>query len=251
MTPEFAFTPSVRRAKALLGNAIESDVASAASSDQRASNSRVPFTYVVCGGIAVLLRTQVGRPSIVELIVAGGVGAGVAWIISRRRAEARKRDMLLDSESQLPNVLERIVMAVTAGIDVIPACTLVARDSHAQNPVQLALQRAVSAAERGVSFSEALERVGAEAGSPAIRHAFIHLGVAQRQGGELVRPLRELADATLLGYQERVEEEIAKLPVRATLPLLLTFAGLIVLFITVPLVQVGQVVSKVAKEGQP
>jgi hypothetical protein len=43
-----------------------------------------------------------------------------------------------------------------------------------------------------------------------------------------------------------VEEEIAKLPVKAVLPLVLTFAGLIVCFLTVPLIQVGSLTSKVS-----
>jgi Flp pilus assembly protein TadB len=247
----FQLAGCTRRANALIENVLDQAVGVERLGDRCAPRVSGPLIYLLIGGFTALLRAQVGQPSAAAIVVAGFVGAGVVWLVSRRRAESRKRNTLLEAESQLPNVLERVVMAVTAGIDVIPACTLVARDRHSQNAVQTALQQAVTAAERGVSFSEALEKVGAEADSPAIRHAFIHLGLAQRQGGELVRPLRELADATLLGYQERIEEEIAKLPVRATLPLLLTFAGLIILFITVPLVQVGQVVAKVAKEGQP
>jgi hypothetical protein len=61
----------------------------------------------------------------------------------------------------------------------------------------------------------------------------------------LVRPLKELSDATQTAYQEVVEEEIAKLPVKAVLPLILTFAGLIVCFLTVPFIQVGVIASKV------
>jgi hypothetical protein len=51
-------------------------------------------------------------------------------------------------------------------------------------------------------------------------------------------PLKELSDATQSFYQETIEEEIARLPVKATLPLLCTFAGLIIFFITSPLIQV-------------
>jgi hypothetical protein len=56
--------------------------------------------------------------------------------------------------------------------------------------------------------------------------------------------LKELSDATQTQYQESVEEEIAKLPVRAVLPLILTFTGLIVCFLTVPIVQVGASLEK-------
>ena len=81
--------------------------------------------------------------------------------------------------------------------------------------------------------------------SRSVRHAFVHFGLAYKQGGEIVRPLRELSDATQAHYQECIEEEIARLPVRAVLPLVVTFAGLIICFLTVPLIQVGSIAGKV------
>jgi hypothetical protein len=75
----------------------------------------------------------------------------------------------------------------------------------------------------------------------------VHLSLAHKEGGELIRPLRELSDATQLSYQERVEEEIAKLPVKAVLPLVITFTGLIICFLTVPLVQVSSLTQKVSQ----
>jgi hypothetical protein len=70
--------------------------------------------------------------------------------------------------------------------------------------------------------------------------------MAHRQGGEIVRPLKELSDATQTAYQEAVEEMIAKLPVKAVLPLVVTFTGLIICFLTVPLMQVAAIATKVA-----
>jgi hypothetical protein len=84
----------------------------------------------------------------------------------------------------------------------------------------------------------------------AVRHCFIHLAVAHEEGGELVMPLKELSDSTQLYYQETVDEEIAKLPVKATMPLLLTFAGLILLFLTSPLVQVTKLFSSTSTLSQ-
>jgi hypothetical protein len=80
--------------------------------------------------------------------------------------------------------------------------------------------------------------------SSPVKHALAHLALAYKQGGEVVRPLKELSDATQTQYQESVEEEIAKLPVRAVLPLMLTFTGLIICFLTVPVVQVGASLEK-------
>jgi hypothetical protein len=57
-------------------------------------------------------------------------------------------------------------------------------------------------------------------------------------------PLRELSDATQLYYQETLEEEVAAMPVKATVPLVITFAGLIMIFVAMPLVQVMSMMKR-------
>jgi Flp pilus assembly protein TadB len=166
-----------------------------------------------------------------------------------------KQKVLKEVDFFLPIVMERVVMAVEAGIDVLPALKriveldstvdgLSAEASQASSytegvdPVTTLLSLVVCLVESGISFEDALEEVASSVESPALKHAFIHLAVAHQEGGELTAPLRELSEATQLNFQESIEEDIAKMPVRATLPLLLTFAGLILFFITAPLMQV-------------
>jgi pilus assembly protein TadC len=139
--------------------------------------------------------------------------------------------------------MERIVMAVSTGLDIIPALGEAARGGR--DPVSEDLERIVALAEGGTPVDDAIRGVSENSPSPAVKHALIHLRLAHQQGGELVRPLKELSDATQTAYQELVEEEIAKLPVKAVMPLMLTFAGLIVCFLTVPFIQVGVIASKV------
>lgn len=144
--------------------------------------------------------------------------------------------------------MERLVMGVQAGLDVFATLkALLELESHAQpkqeeatklDPVTELLRDVVHLTEKGLGFEDALQEVASRIPSPALRHAFLHLGVAHREGGELIYPLRELSDATQLYFQETVEEEIAKLPVKATLPLLVTFVGLLILFVTAPMLQV-------------
>ena len=134
-------------------------------------------------------------------------------------------------------------MAVGTGLDIIPALGEAARGGG--DPVSHDLERIVALAEGGSPLDDAIRGVSESSPSPAVKHALIHLRLAYQQGGELVRPLKELSDATQTAYQEVVEEEIAKLPVKAVLPLILTFAGLIICFLTVPFIQVEAIASKV------
>lgn len=142
----------------------------------------------------------------------------------------------------LPMVMERLVMAVEAGLDLIPAFHAVVeieeQESDHTDPITALLAEVCRYVDSGIGFPEALALVESRASGSALKHAFVHLALAYQEGGEIIYPLRELSDASQIQFQETLEEEIAKMPVRATLPLLCTFAGLIISFLTAPLIQV-------------
>jgi len=170
-------------------------------------------------------------------------GLALGYLVAQRRMGIVKQTSLRQIDFFLPVIMERMVMAVQAGLDVFAAMKSVVelekKNIHAPlDPVTKLADRACQLTEQGMRFEEALKEVSTRVESPALKHALMHLGVAHKEGGELIFPLKELADATQLYYQESLEEEIAGMPVKATLPLLMTFAGLIIFFITPPLLQV-------------
>lgn len=175
----------------------------------------------------------------------GALAAEVAW---QSRTRSQKRRHIRRLEFYLPTVMERVVMAVGAGFDILPALTEAARGS--QDPVSNLLQKAAGYMNSGLGLEDSLNAAVSAVECPALKHVCVHLALAHRQGGELVRPLRELGDSTQAYYQETVEEEIAQLPVKAVLPLVLTFAGLILCFLTVPIIQLGSFTSKVSHVAQ-
>jgi Flp pilus assembly protein TadB len=175
-------------------------------------------------------------------------GAFIAEFFWQKRLRAAKRKYVRQLEFYLPTVMERVVMAVGAGFDILPALTEAARDAH--DPVSRLLQKVTTYMNAGLGLEDSLKAAMGSVECPVIKHACVHLALAYRQGGELVRPLRELGDSTQAYYQESVEEEIAKLPVKAVMPLVLTFAGLLLCFLTVPIIQLGSFSSKVAYESE-
>lgn len=181
-------------------------------------------------------------------LVFGALGALLGEMTIRvRREEARKR-YLRRTDYHLPNVMERVVMGVSAGLDIVPALQDATLDS--EDPVSEQMREVVRLAEGGMPVSDALVAVSDASQSLALKHALVHLGIAYQQGGEIVKPLKELSDATQTHFQESVDEQIARLPVKAVMPLVLTFAGLIVCFLTVPLMQVGSITRRVADVAQ-
>jgi Flp pilus assembly protein TadB len=194
--------------------------------------------------MVVLSRCFSGGRLETSSLLLGLFGAVLGELLWRRAEVNRRQQHIRRLEFFIPTVMERVVMAVGAGLDIVPAMNEAAEGSD--DPASHFLRRVVGLTNSGLSLEDALATASAGIDCPSLKHLSVHLALAYRQGGELVRPLRELSDATQLQYQEIIEEEIAKLPVKAVLPLVLTFAGLIVCFLTVPLIQVGTIVSKVA-----
>lgn len=200
--------------------------------------------------------------SIFGLAVSGLIGLAAGYLIAQR-ITARINTSIVDRiEFYLPIVMERISMAVQAGLDIIAAVNVVVQhgtkktiavdcgpEFGSADPVTRLLARALVLTENGLGFEQSLYRAVEGIPSNVLRHAVTYLAYAYKQGGELVMPLRELSDSTQLYFQEKIEEQVAKLPVKATAPLLCTFAGLIICFITVPIVQVMTIAQKSAQHS--
>lgn len=177
---------------------------------------------------------------------------GCAGFFVSRTMPARRRHQYHERLSYfLPIVMERLLMGVQAGLDIVAALTRITEIQadiskyhrgvalHQDlDPVSRLLKIVLQLTERGMLFEEALGIVARTTLSSPIRHSFVHLALAHREGGELSMPLRELSDATQIYYQETIETEIAKLPVKATAPLALVFCGLLMFFVTAPLIEV-------------
>ncbi len=207
-----------------------------------------PIVGAAAGVVGKLLFVP-GSLGVLFVMTLVGFAGGYLMRESRLRRRSREYTQLL--EFFLPVVMERLVMAVQSGLDIIAALgaiielesIAVGGDERKFDPVTRLFMVVHRLAERGLTFGQALEEVAAGVECGAVRHCFIHLAVAHEEGGELVMPLKELSDSTQLYYQETVDEEIAKLPVKATVPLLCTFTGLILFFLAAPLMQLMKLTS--------
>jgi len=208
-----------------------------------ADPSRIRSWIIGCIVLTIVCFVFQGRVG-ERALVFSALGAALGELYHRGGKERAQKLLVKRLEFFLPTAMERVVMAVGAGLDIIPALAEAARGSA--DPVSDVFRKIVALSESGLRVEQAIALVGDEVPSSAVKHALVHLGLAYKRGGEVVRPLKELSDATQTQYQETVEEEIAKLPVKAVVPLVLTFTGLIVCFLTVPIMQVRTSLEKFA-----
>jgi pilus assembly protein TadC len=84
----------------------------------------------------------------------------------------------------------------------------------------------------GLSFQDALIEVGQASGVQEVKHCFNFLAQCAQHGGEISKQLQELANSVMNERQTQIEGKIAALPVKATGPLFLVFAGFFTLMLS-------------------
>ena len=179
---------------------------------------------------------------------------GLSFIISRNRLVWKKEAFDHEIEFFLPMVMERLVMATQSGLDLLASIKALLeleklQPENDRDPVTRFLAQAYELNEAGLPFNDALKEVSKSVDSTSLKHAFLHLGHAHKEGAGVVGPLRELADAAQSQFQDKMEEVVAKLPVKATLPLAICFAGLLACMMTVPIITVIELATKAVPGG--
>lgn len=167
-------------------------------------NNLIPILSAFFGLVISLIFFKSDVPALFFCTLAG---LGLGYLIAKQRIKQHMEQYRSQLEFYLPIVMERIVMAVQAGLDVVAALKRVVElekldlnQPFSQNakadPVSQLVESVCKLTESGSSFREALRQVAESSSCTAIKHAFIHLGLAQSEGGELVTPLSELSDST-------------------------------------------------------
>ena len=144
----------------------------------------------------------------------------------------------------LPLFLEQLVMAVQSGLDIPAAIGVILefrKDKRDEcTDVFRSIHRGLQA---GYTFDEAIQSVQEKTQRSSLAYVCTYLAHAHREGGALSEALRELSTSIQARYEDDQEEWIATLPVKATMPLLIIFLGLLLLFLTPPLLQLLQLLE--------
>jgi Flp pilus assembly protein TadB len=186
---------------------------------------------VTCVAVALLLLLGVD----LLLLVAGailslfiGITLPQSWL--ERKIRAREDETL----AYLPIAIEQISIGVSSSLDLWPCIAHIlemSRNRDTFNPVTelfIHIERLIIS---GLSFPEALQEVGQASGVQQVKHTFQFLSQCAEHGGEISKQLQELANSIMTERQTQVEAKISSLPVKATGPLFLVFAGFFALML--------------------
>ena len=172
------------------------------------------FAYIDFDGVFMFLG-----------MLAGAI-VGVIFPIALldRKVERRREEI----RYYLPLVTEQISIGVSSSLIVgssIQQVIDMAHDRDGHNAVTEMLVHVDKLMKSGIGFEEAMLEVAEISGMSEVQHAFMFLVQCSRHGGEISKQLQGLSDAIMTERNVMIQGRIAALPVKATGPLGLVFAG--------------------------
>jgi Flp pilus assembly protein TadB len=172
--------------------------------------------------------------SMVGILSGLGLGLLIGATYPRSKLDkecGRRREEIL---YYLPLVVEQISIGTSGGLDpgtcishVIKMSEM--RESH--NAVTQMLVHVIRLVRTGMNLENALKEVGDMSYMNELKHTFLFLAQCVKHGGEVGKQLQDLSDSVALTKQVHVEEKITALPVKATFPLFLVFAGFFIMLV--------------------
>jgi tight adherence protein C len=185
-----------------------------------------PRTRRIALAVAVVVASLLVSPLL------GVLGAAMAGgrVVLRRRAAARSRQRAVVDE--LPEVVDLLSLAVSAGLTVPLAVEVVA--DRGSGDVARQLGNAHESSGRGTSLAESLERCPAVLGDE-VRGLVRVLVASLRDGSALGPALERLGEEVRLDRRRAAEERARRLPVQLLFPLVVCVLPAFGLLTVVPL----------------
>jgi tight adherence protein C len=162
---------------------------------------------------------------------ATAAGAARTWPrVARRRVERRRTARL---EAELPEVVDLLVLAVGAGLNVPLALDAVSRCAAGELARELAT--VVDATRRGHRLADALDALPQRAGEPC-RPLVAALVASERYGAPLAPSLERLADEVRAARRRRADIAARQVSVKLLFPLVLCILPAFALLTVAPLI---------------
>lgn len=180
--------------------------------------------------------TVVARAASIALGVAAGAVAPQLYLLYRR---GRWRD---DIERELPNALDLLCVCVQAGSTFEYGVRTVS--TRTTGALADALAEVVQASAF-MPTTQALKRLADNAEIPSLTVFVASLIEAEQRGIQLVGVLKAQAASVRAQRRLALEEQINKLPLKMTFPLLFIFSSLLLILLTPALLEVLQGLTSV------
>ncbi len=174
-----------------------------------------------------------------NMIVGGALGLGVILglpvlgffapnILLDSRAKDRRAAVVLE----LPNLLDQMVIAVTAGLGFEAAMDNVSRNSD--GPLAADMRRCIQEIQIGVPRADAYTAMARRADVPEVSRFVRAVNRANEHGHSISEVLKQHAVIMRTQRRQRAEQAAAKIPTKITIPLVLFLMPVLMIVVMAP-----------------
>lgn len=198
------------------------------SKEDRASFNKLRLITFIVAPILILLLFYFFARTPLFMFLAGLIGLLVGYTVPISYLESKIRKRADEIMYYLPLVIEQISIGVSSSLDIGPCIShlvAMADDRNSHNAVTEMFVSVERLIRSGLNLEQALLEVAEVFGILELKHTFMFLSQCAKHGGELSKQLQELADSVMTQRQVHIEGKITALPVKATGPLTMIFAG--------------------------
>lgn len=197
---------------------------------QRSTGSnRVRRVVVYAGGFVV--AAMIAGPMPAAAAISAVLLTSRAWPVLARRRIARRR--LARVEAELPEVVDLLVLAVGAGLNVPLALDAVSRTADGELATEIGA--VVAASRQGHRLADALDALPARLGE-AVRPLVAALVATERYGAPLGAGLERLSDEVRAARRRRADIAARQVSVKLLFPLVLCILPAFALLTVAPLI---------------
>lgn len=201
--------------------------------DPKAGRQRVYILVAVTAAISVL-NIKLGIASL-----------AISYLLLKRQSQPTIKITDRDIFENLPLELENIMMGVQAGNDLVQTLKKINNPEIYASNLRYVFSDILDRFSSGMEIGQAIDSVKDKYNNPKLSFVLNYLKISLKQGGEVISQLRELADAVTTQYQNHIEKEINKMPAKALFPLMLILTGMLIIYLTGPLVQVSNQLPRI------
>jgi tight adherence protein C len=183
------------------------------------------------GGLALWSAASAGWPPFVGVII-GGYGFAVGWIAPMFLLKARARRRTERIEIELPELIDRLVVTLEAGIGFNAA--LQRSGERMTGPLGDELRLTLHEHELGLTMQGALGNLLTRCNVPAIRAFVRAVAQSEQLGISIAHVMRELASDIRKRRRQIIEERAQKAPIKMLFPLAFLILPALLLVILFP-----------------
>jgi tight adherence protein C len=183
------------------------------------------------GGLALWTTAKAGLPPIIVFIgIAYGVGVG--WIVPLFLIKARARRRTERIEIELPELIDRLVVTLEAGIGFNAA--LQRSGERMTGPLGDELRLTLREHELGLTMQDALSNLLKRCNVPSIRAFVRAVAQSEQLGISIGHVMRELSSDIRGRRRQIIEERAQKAPIKILFPLAFLVLPALLLVILFP-----------------